>query len=60
MEFKKITGLFQSLTIPEWKGEHIVMDIITGLHRSTISNHTIGFIMDKLSKSAHFTPFRVR
>jgi hypothetical protein len=38
------TGNLQPLSIPEWKWENIYMDFI------------VGFIVDRLTKSAHFIP----
>ncbi|GJV30944.1 putative reverse transcriptase domain-containing protein [Tanacetum coccineum] len=40
--------------IPEWKWEGITMDFVTKLPRTSSGHDTIGVIMDRLTKSAHF------
>ena len=51
--------LLQPLPIPEWKWENITMDFVVGLPRSPRGNNAIWMIMDRLTKSTHFIPFRV-
>ena len=52
-------GLLQPLPIPEWKWEHVTMDSVTALPRSSKGHNVIWVIVDKLTKSTHFIPFRV-
>ncbi|GJU02068.1 putative reverse transcriptase domain-containing protein [Tanacetum coccineum] len=40
--------------IPEWKWEHITMDFVTGLPRTSSGYDSIWVIVDRLTKSAHF------
>ena len=47
-------GLLQPLPIPVWKWDHITMDFIMGLPRSQRKHDTIGVVVDRLTKSAHF------
>ncbi|GJR78403.1 putative reverse transcriptase domain-containing protein [Tanacetum coccineum] len=44
--------------IPEWKWEKITMDFVTKLPRSSSGYDMIWFIVDRLTKSAHFLPIR--
>ncbi|KAI3742402.1 hypothetical protein L1987_60083 [Smallanthus sonchifolius] len=57
-EHQKPYGKIQPLDIPEWKWEHITMDFITKLPRTTKGHDTIWVIVDRLTKSAHFLPIR--
>ena len=47
-------GLLQPLDIPEWKWEHVSMDFVCGLHKTSKGHDAIWVIMDRLTKSAHF------
>nr|GFC19719.1 putative reverse transcriptase domain-containing protein [Tanacetum cinerariifolium] len=44
--------------IPEWKWDNITMDFITKLPKSSQGYDTIWVIVDRLTKSAIFTPIR--
>ena len=57
-EHQRPAGLLQPLPIPEWKWEHITMDFIVGLPRSTRGMDSIWVIVDRLTKSAHFLPVK--
>jgi len=58
-EHQRTAGLLQPLPIPEWKWEHITMDFVTALPRSPKNNNAVWVIVDRLTKAAHFLPFRV-
>ena len=58
-EHRRPGGLLQPLPISEWKWENITMDFVTALPRSPKGNNAIWIIVDRLTKSAHFIPFRV-
>lgn len=58
-EHQRPAGLLQPLPIPEWKWQHVTMDFVTGLPRSTKKNDAVWVIVDRLTKSAHFLPFRM-
>ena len=58
-EHQKPAGPLQSLMIPQWKWEKITMDFVTGLPKTPKSNDAVWVIVDRLTKSAHFLPFRV-
>jgi hypothetical protein len=47
-------GFLQPLPIPVWKWEDISMDFITGLPRTAKGHDSIWFIVDHLTKTAHF------
>jgi len=58
-EHQRTAGLLQPLPIPEWKWERITIDFVTALRRSSKGHNAIWVIVDRLTKSAHFIPFRV-
>ena len=49
----------QPLPIPEWKWEKITMNFVMKLPRTPRGHNAIWVIVDRLTKSAHFIPFRV-
>ena len=57
-EHQHPAGLLQPLPIPSWKWEVISLDFITGLPRNQNQNDSIMVVVDKLSKAAHFIPFK--
>ena len=59
IEHQRIAGLLYPLSIPEWKWEHITIDFVTALPRSLKGNNAVWVIIDRLTKSTHFLPFRV-
>nr|GFC20438.1 reverse transcriptase domain-containing protein [Tanacetum cinerariifolium] len=46
------------LALPEWKWDNITMDFVTKLPKSSQGYDTIWVIVDRLTKSAIFTPLR--
>lgn len=58
-EHQNPAGLLQPLSIPEWKWEHIAMDFVVGLPRTSNGNDSIWVIVDRLTKSAHFLPMAI-
>nr|GEX83809.1 putative reverse transcriptase domain-containing protein [Tanacetum cinerariifolium] len=57
-EHQKPSGLLQQPEIPEWKWEKITMDLVTKLPKSSSRHDAIWFMVDRLTKSAHFLPIR--
>nr|GFD50743.1 putative reverse transcriptase domain-containing protein [Tanacetum cinerariifolium] len=51
-------GLLVQPEIPEWKWDNITMDFVTKLPKSSQGYDTIRVIVDRLTKSAIFTPIR--
>jgi hypothetical protein len=44
--------------VPEWKWEEIAKDFIVGLPRTQSGYDSIGVIVDRLTKVAHFIPVK--
>nr|GEW61966.1 putative reverse transcriptase domain-containing protein [Tanacetum cinerariifolium] len=57
-EHQRPSGLLVQPKIPEWKWDNITMDFITTLPKSLQGYDTIWVIVDRLTKSAIFTPIR--
>nr|GFC78935.1 putative reverse transcriptase domain-containing protein [Tanacetum cinerariifolium] len=57
-EHQKLLGLLVQPEIPEWKWDNITMDFVTKLPKSSQGYDTIWVIVDRLTKSAIFTPIR--
>nr|GFB91962.1 putative reverse transcriptase domain-containing protein [Tanacetum cinerariifolium] len=55
---QKPLGLLVQPKIPEWKWDNITMDFVTKLHKSSQGYDTIWVTVDRLTKSAIFTPIR--
>ncbi|GJW77765.1 putative reverse transcriptase domain-containing protein [Tanacetum coccineum] len=53
-EHQRSSGLLQQPKIPEWKWEHITMDFVMGLPRTSSGYDSIWVIVDRLTKSAYF------
>ena len=58
-EHQRPGGMLQPLPISEWKWEHITMDFVTGLPRSPRGYDAIWVIVDRLTKTAHFLPYKI-
>nr|GEY67193.1 putative reverse transcriptase domain-containing protein [Tanacetum cinerariifolium] len=57
-EHQRPSGLLVQPKIPEWKWDNITMDFVTKLPKSSQGYNTIWVIVDRLTKSAIFTPIR--
>ncbi|GKB55363.1 putative nucleotidyltransferase, ribonuclease H [Tanacetum coccineum] len=57
-EHQRPSGLLVQPKIPEWKWDNITMDFVTKLPKSPQGHDTIWVIVDRLTKSAIFTPMR--
>ncbi|GJY15605.1 putative reverse transcriptase domain-containing protein [Tanacetum coccineum] len=57
-EHQRPSRLLVQPKIPEWKWDNITMDFITKLPKSSQGYATIWVIVDRLTKSAIFTPMR--
>ena len=57
VEHQVPSGLLQSIRIPEWKRDRITMDFVVGLSL-TGRRHDSVWVVDRLTKSAHFLPVR--
>ncbi|GJU11598.1 putative reverse transcriptase domain-containing protein [Tanacetum coccineum] len=57
-EHQRPLGLLVQPEIPQWKWDNITMDFVTKLPKSSQGYDTIRVIVDRLTKSAIFTPMR--
>ncbi|GJS04660.1 putative reverse transcriptase domain-containing protein [Tanacetum coccineum] len=57
-EHQRESGLLVQPKIPEWKWDNITMDFDTKLPKTSQGYNTIWVIVDRLTKSAIFTPVR--
>nr|GFC38550.1 putative reverse transcriptase domain-containing protein [Tanacetum cinerariifolium] len=57
-EHQKQSGLLVQPKIPEWKYDNITMDFFTKIPKSSKGYDTIWVIVNRLTKSAIFTPIR--
>ena len=48
------TKLHQSIEIPKWKWERIIMDFVIGLPQTPKGFDAIWVVVDQLTKSTHF------
>ena len=58
-EHQRPAGCSHPLPIPEWKWEHITMDFVVGLPRTKKGHYSVWVVVDRLTKSAHFLPFKI-
>ncbi|WMV18826.1 hypothetical protein MTR67_012211 [Solanum verrucosum] len=59
VQYQKLGGLSQEISIPTWKWEDVNMDFIIGLPRTRRQHDSIWVIVDRMSKSANFLLFKV-
>ncbi|GJX43191.1 putative reverse transcriptase domain-containing protein [Tanacetum coccineum] len=57
-EHQRPSGLLVQPEIPQWKWDNITMDSVTKLPKSSQGYDTIWVIVDRVTKSAIFTPMR--
>ncbi|GKA97560.1 putative reverse transcriptase domain-containing protein [Tanacetum coccineum] len=57
-EHQRPSGLLVQPKIPKWKWDNITMDFVTKLPKTSQGYDTIWVIIDRLTKSAIFTPMR--
>ena len=58
IEHQRPGGPLQSLKIFQIKWDIITMDFVTGLPKSSKGNTAIWVVVDRLTKSAHFIPYK--
>ena len=54
IEDQKPSRMLHLLKIPKWKWDHITMDFVMGLPRTSSGHDATWIIVDRLTKSAHF------
>ena len=52
--------MLKPLLIPKWKWDEIAMDFILGLPKTPTREDFIWVIVNRLTKSAHFIPIKVK
>ena len=58
-EHQSPEGLLQPLEVVKWKWEHVMMDFVTHLPRTSRRHDAVWVIVDHLTKSAHFLAIRI-
>ena len=58
IEHQRPGGPLQSLKIPQHKWKVVTMDFVIGLPKSPKGNTAIWVVVDKLTKTAHFIPYK--
>ena len=58
-ELKRHTELLQPLEVAEWKWEHVTIDFVTHLPRTSRRHDAVWVIVDRLTNSAHFLVVRM-
>jgi hypothetical protein len=58
-EHQQLAGPLQPLSISKWKWDQIAMDFVVGLPRVPSGQDAIWVIVDRLTKSAHFVPYKM-
>ena len=58
-ENQRPAGLVQKMSITVWKWKNIAMDFVVGLPKTLGKFDSTCFVVDRLTKSAHFIPVRV-
>ena len=53
------TGLLRPLEVAEWKWEHVTIDFLTHLPRTSRGHDAVWVIVDRLTKSAHCFVVRI-
>ena len=59
VEHQRLARLLQPLEVAEWKWEHITMDFVTHLPRTSRKHNAVWVIVDRLTKLAHFMVVRM-
>jgi hypothetical protein len=59
-EHQRPAGTLKPLLIPKWKWDEIAMDFILGLPKTPTEKDSIWVVVDRLTKSAHFIPIKVK
>ena len=57
-EHQRPAGYSQPYPILEWKWEYITMDLIVGRPRTQKGHDSVWVVVNQLTKSAHFLPFK--
>jgi hypothetical protein len=60
VEHQRPAGTLKLLLIPKWKWDEIAMDFILGLPKSPTGEDSIWVVINRLTKSAHFIPKKVK
>ena len=53
-EHQVLSGLLNLIPIPQWKWDNITMDFVSGFPLNQRRHDSVGVIVDRLTKSAHF------
>ena len=59
IEHQKPEGLLQPLPILVWKWEHLTMDFVVGMLKTSKQYDSVWVIADRLTKVAHFLAIKI-
>ena len=59
VEHQVPSGLLNPLPIPQWKGDNITMDFVSGFPLTQRKHDSVWVIVDRLTKSTHFLTVRL-
>jgi hypothetical protein len=59
-EHRRSARTLKPLLVPRWKWDEIVMDFILSLPKTPTGKDSIWVVVDRLTKSAHFIPIKVK
>ena len=57
---QRLAEMLKPLLTPKWKWDEIAMDFILGLPKTPSGEDSIQVVVDRLMKSAHFIPMKVK
>ena len=57
---QRLARMLKPLLIPKWKWDEVTIDFILGLPKAPTRENSIWVVVDRLTKSVHFIPVKVK